>query len=122
MKQLKLYLKQVLIFLGGMIILSIFLSILNYFGLLVGKTSHIISIIYVLGTSSYIGITCGKNANQKGYLEGLKIGGILILLLIFLNLIFYASAFTLQRIIYYVFILLICIGSSMIGINKKKQS
>ncbi len=119
MKQLKHYGKVLLLFLGSSILLSLLLSILNYFGIFVGKTSQIILIIYMLIITFYIGYSSGKLALKNGYLKGLKIGGILILTLIFLNMIFFWSPLTIYRVLYYLIILIISIVSAMIGINRK---
>lgn len=122
MKQLKHYGKVLLLFTGSSIILSLLLSLLNYCNIFVGKTTHIILITYMICMTFYIGYSSGKLAEKKGYLEGLKIGGILILSLIFINMIFFWSPFTISRIIYYMILLIVSIVSAMIGINKKKKN
>lgn len=121
MKQIKLYSKQIGIFLIYEILSTLILSILNYFGLFSIKTTNIIASILLIIICFIIGLTCGKNAEKKGYLEGLKIGGILILLLMLLNIIFYQTAFTIARGCYYLIILGICSISATIGINKKNS-
>ncbi len=122
MKQLKHYGKVLLLFTGSSIILSLLLSLLNYCNIFIGKTTHIILIFYMICMTFYIGYSSGKLAEKKGYLEGLKIGGILILSLIFINMIFFWSPFTISRIIYYMILLIVSIVSAMIGINKKKKN
>jgi len=121
MKQLKFYSKQLGIFLLSTIIMSLLLSILGYFNLLGNKGCHIFSIIFLLILNTILGILCGKQAETKGYLEGLKMGALIILMLLFINVIFFGSAFTIGRIIYYLLLLLVCTIGSMIGINKKTK-
>ena len=120
MKQLKLYGKKLGIASIGIIVLSLFLSILNFFGILIGKVSHIISFLFMLALCFYLGLSSGKLAEKNGYIEGLKIGGLLILLFLLIDVIFFGSSFSLQKIAYYFILLLTCTVSSMIGINKKK--
>lgn len=120
MKQLKLYGKKLGIALLGMIILTLILSILNFFGIFIGKISHVISFLFMLALCFYMGLTSGKLAEKKGYIEGLKIGGLLVLFLLLIDLIFFCSPFSLRRMAYYFILLLTCTISSMIGINKKK--
>ena len=122
MKQLKMYGEKILFFISGIIILCLLLSILNYFNIGNSTLNHILSIIFVLGFCMYSGITLGHQAEHKGYLEGLKIGALYVLLLILLNLIFFASSFTLERVIYYLTMIITCTIFSMIGINKKRNS
>lgn len=121
MKQLKHYGKILLIFLISSILLSLLLGIMNYFGLLQGKITQIIIWIYMILFSFYAGLSTGKLAEKNGYLEGIKIGGILVLLLLLCNLIFFASPFSMTRFIYYVIIFIVTIASSMFGINKKEK-
>lgn len=64
------------------------------------------------------GFIIGKNSKNKGWFEGLKFGGIVILILIIIGFIFPNSSFNIKRIIYYlILIFMSCIGS-MLGINK----
>ena len=85
------------------------------------NTTSILFIILMIIIFLIMGYQFGKKANKKGYIEGLKIGLCLILVLIFINLIFYNSNFSLERIIYYIVLILSSIMGSMLGINKKEK-
>lgn len=63
----------------------------------------------------------GKRTNQKGYLEGLKLGGLVILLFFIISL-FTKDFISLSKIIYYGVLILISIIASSIGINFKDHS
>lgn len=63
----------------------------------------------------------GKRTNQKGYLEGLKLGGLVILLFFVISL-FTKDFISLIKIIYYGVLILISIIASSIGINFKDHS
>ena len=63
----------------------------------------------------------GKRTNQKGYLEGLKLGGLVILLFFIISLIT-KDFISLSKIIYYGVLILISIIASSIGINFKDHS
>lgn len=63
----------------------------------------------------------GKRINQKGYLEGLKLGGLVILLFFIISL-FTKDFISLSKIIYYGVLILISIIASSIGINFKDHS
>ena len=63
----------------------------------------------------------GKRTNQKGYLEGLKLGGLVILLFFIISL-FTKDFISLSKITYYGVLILISIIASSIGINFKDHS
>lgn len=63
----------------------------------------------------------GKKTKQKGYLEGLKLGGLVILLFFIISL-FTKDFISLSKIIYYGVLILISIIASSIGINFKDHS
>ena len=63
----------------------------------------------------------GKRTNQKGYLEGLKLGCLVILLFFIISL-FTKDFISLSKIIYYGVLILISIIASSIGINFKDHS
>lgn len=97
---------------------TLVLTLINYFNLLNSKIISILKLILPIGaifTSSY---KLGKISEQKGYLEGLKLGSIIIL--IFTLLVIILDKFSLKSLIYYLILLLTSILSSMIGINRKK--
>ena len=85
------------------------------------NTTSILFIILMIIIFLIIGYKYGKMADKKGYIEGLKIGFSLILVLLFINLVFYNSDFSLERIIYYLILILSSIFGSVIGINKKEK-
>lgn len=119
MKYIKKYGKLLLIFTGFITILSLFLTIFNSFDIFYSKTSETIIFIMMIIFFAIIGFLYGKKVPSKGYLEGLKIGLILILFLIIINLLFFQNHFSLERIIYYLVLILSSMFASMIGINKK---
>ena len=61
----------------------------------------------------------GKLAPAKGYLAGLKISGIFLLILLLLNLITSRTLFNLPTIIYYLILIISSVLGGMFGINKK---
>ena len=59
----------------------------------------------------------GKNSPNKGYLYGLRLSLIIIILLLILGIIF--NNLNLSRIIYYLIITFTITFGAMLGINKK---
>ena len=105
-----------IIIFGGTLVITI----LNYFNMLSNSIISIIKLILpILGMfiSSY---RLGKTSEKKGYLEGLKFGGIVIL--IFSLLVILLDKFELKSLIYYLILILTSIMSSTVGINRKKTN
>lgn len=104
---------------GTIIIVIAFFTILYYFNLMKEPTYRLCKILTVLITILINSIFLGKQAKKKGYLEGIKFGGILILCLLIPTII--TNSFQTKTILYYILILGTSIIGSMIGINQKKK-
>lgn len=107
----------------GIMILSFFISyllltILSYFNIIGNKFLSILEIITILIIMFIGGLLGGKKTNNKGWLEGLKIGLIFSLLLFIINLLFIKD-FSLKSIIYYFILSIASTFGGMIGILKK---
>ena len=102
------------------LITTFILTTLSYFNIIneiiTTTTKMIITIISVLIS----GIILGKNSQKKGWLEGLKLGTIISIILLFLNIIGLNNKFKISNILFYGILLLTSIIGSMIGISKKK--
>lgn len=112
------YLKSFIWSLGIFLSSLIILTILNYFNIL---NSYIIKILelFIPLISIFIGsYKLGRVSNQKGYIEGLKYGGIWIIIFLIFNII--TKNITIIGILYLLLIILISIFASILGINKKK--
>lgn len=118
MKHLLKYLGYYAIFL---ILLVFICSLLNLIG--VNSTiTNLIIFIFNLGAFFIYGFKSGKKAISKGYLEGLKISGLFLLVLIAINLFSAKSFLNLSTLIYYIVLVLAGTLGSMLGINKKEDT
>ena len=111
-------LKSLLIFLISITISTLILTILNYFNILNSKITSILKFLIPTTSISIISYLLGKKAMKKGYIEGLKFGGIITIIFSIITLLF--KNFNTKSIIYYIILLLSSTLSSMIGINNKK--
>ena len=120
MNKIKKYIRPTIIWFIFLIVYLFLLVLLNYFQVL--KLNSIIKFNFVTMAliSFFFGLALGKKTTKKGYLEGLKLGFIIIFILLVLNLIF-IRAFNLNVFVYYLIILVGSIFGSMIGINIKKK-
>lgn len=111
------YIKSLIIFLSSVIIIPIFLTLFNLFNL---STSRIIVIIIGSLLMLIVGFITGKSSNSKGYLNGLLISVISILILLLASLIFKIKL-NVNSLIYYIVLVVSTTLGSMIGINKKSK-
>ena len=113
---IKKYLKCYGYLLGIIIILTLLLSITNYFiNLPVNTIKIIIPIISILISC----IILGKNTKEKAYLEGIKFSCIYIFFTLLIKIVLKAP-FNYKTIIICIAIILTSIIGSMIGINSKR--
>ena len=95
------------------IIISLLLiNTLYYFNIINNNLYKVLKIIPILISIFINAYILGKNTDQKGYLEGLKLSITLIT----------KQPLKLKVILYYLIIGITSILGSMIGINKKKDS
>lgn len=122
MKRIKTYLKYV-----GFTLLSILLSILlistlYYFNIIgSGLVNYLRPLIIFINIfiSSYI---LGKHSEKNGYLEGLKLGGLLIIIFFIISIVFFRNYFRLRLIFFDFILLFISVFGSMIGISKNEKN
>ena len=103
-------------FLSGTFIITL----INYFDILGNNLVSIIKFILPLLIIFIYSYKLGKSSDKNGYLEGLKLGSIIIVILMFLVIIL--DKLTLISLFYYLILLLTSIMGSTIGINRKKNN
>ena len=115
------YLKKIGIGFSYIIAISLIsvllLTVLNYFSIIGSKMFVFLEIVIAFISMFIGGFIVGKRSNQKGWLEGLKFGGIFLIFIVILNLIL-KNDIEIKNIIYYIIILFSTIFGSIIGINK----
>ncbi len=114
------YLKYLGISLGILLILSFLTTSLNYLHIINNTTINILNTINLILSLFIGGFLIGRNTNNKGYLEGIKFGGIYVLLIIIFNILI-KTKFSIRIIILCAILLLSSMIGSMIGINYKKK-
>ena len=115
---MKYFMKYLGYYVISLILLIFICSLLN----LAGVNSTITNLILFIFNATLFfvfGLKSGKNANNKGFLEGLKIGGLFLLVLIIISLFTNKTIFSLSTFIYYLVLMLASIAGGSIGINKK---
>lgn len=102
------------------LISTLLLTLLNYTGLLTGKLLNILSTLLLFLSIFIISIFIGRKANKKGYIEGIKFGSIIMILILLINLLIFKNKFHLISILYYLLIIFISMVGSILGITKRK--
>lgn len=117
--------KDLLKYVGYYAIFLIFLVFVSSLLNLIGVNSSITNlIIFLFNTISFFvfGYKSGKKASSKGYLEGLKVSGLFLLILLIINIFTSNNIFSLTTLIYYLVLLLSGVFGGSIGINKKEDT
>ena len=100
------------------LIFTLIYTILYYFNITSTSFNNALKIIsFIL---IFVGIRIGRLSNKKGWLEGLKMALITIVIFLGLSLLF-KYKINVKEIIYYLITIVTLVLSSMIGINFKKQ-
>ena len=116
---IKSFIKATIIILSLLFMFSIILNILYYYDVISNSLLKYIKIILSIISFFIGGLFIGRKSINKGYLNGLKLSLIMIIIFILLGIVFNNIKFI--RIIYYI-IMSICITfGSMIGISKKES-
>lgn len=120
---LKIYLKSLGVTSIGVLSLTLILTILHYFNLIGDKSIEIIKLVIAIIAVASGSFIIGRRSLKNGWLEGLKYGGIIIVLIALSTLIF-KLGFSYGTLIYYLIILVSAVIGSMIGIsvNERKKT
>ena len=103
------------------LILTFIITILSYFNLMSDKVVSIFKIIIPVISILIGGFYIGKKSNKKGFIEGLKLGLIFIILLTIFNYLAFDYSFKFKYLLFYLILIVSSILGSMIGINKKRD-
>ncbi len=117
-------LKNLLKYLGFYSIFLFLLVFITSLLNLIGVNSTITNLmIFIFNIAAFFifGLKNGRLATCKGYLAGLKVGGLFLGLLIIISLFASKNIFSLTTIIYYVTLILASIMGGSLGINKKSE-
>lgn len=115
--------KKILIHTGYFFILllvsTLLLTIIDYFSLFNIKIIKVLRILIPILSLAIISYILGKSASKKGYIEGIKLGSIVILIFTIFILLF--DKYQVKTLLFDLILLLTSMLSSMIGINQKKK-
>ena len=122
MKYLKKLVFSFLYIIGSLLVITFIITIFNYFNIINDKVISIFNILIPIISLFIGGFYIGKKSNNKGYLEGLKLGIIFSILLLIFNFLGLSNSFKLKNLLFYLIIISSSIMGSMIGINTNKKN
>ena len=103
-----------------LLLVLLLLTVLNYYQLLPDGFYSFLKLMALLCTVFIQSFSLGKKTKKKGYLEGIKYGILLILILFLVTVLF--SKWQIRTLLYYLLILSTSTLGSMIGISFKKDT
>lgn len=112
--------KFLLIIFSSILILGLLLNTLYYFDIVNNNIYNIMKMIIILASLFINAFILGKKCEKYGLVEGLKLGGIFLLIMIIIKLVT-NNSFDIRTFIYGVIILLTTSIGSVIGINNKQE-
>ena len=113
--------KSLGISIGILLILTFIITLLNYINLINIKIVNIFSYITPFISFFIGGLLLGKTSINKGWLEGIKFGLVIIVLSFIFNYLAFDQGFNISNIILYTITIISSIIGSMIGINLKNS-
>ena len=113
--------KSLGISIGILLILTFIITLLNYINLISIKIVTAFSYITPFISFFIGGLLLGKTSINKGWLEGIKFGIIIIILSFVFNYLAFDQGFNISNIILYTITIISSIIGSMIGINLKNS-
>lgn len=119
MDNIKNYLIAIGYFLLVVAVFAIILTIFNYYDIVTNKLFKVIKALIPSFALFIGGYKVGNNANKKGYIEGIKLSLIIIVLLFIFSYLGFNTSFSISLILYYIILIISSMLGAMIGINKK---
>lgn len=116
---IKTYLKAIGYFVLIIIVLATILTIFNYYDIITNKLFKVIKVLIPAFALFIGGYKVGKNANKRGYIEGIKLSLIIILILFMFSYLGFNASFNISLILYYIILIISSMLGAMLGINKK---
>lgn len=112
------YLKYIGMFIIFIVVIALATSLINLTGINSNITNKV-SVILTALSFFIVSALASKSSNEKGYVLGIKLGLIFVLLMTLINLLFFKSSFNIDRIIYYSILIISSILGGSFGKNLK---
>ncbi|MEG1305653.1 MAG: TIGR04086 family membrane protein [Bacilli bacterium] len=118
MKNIKIYIKTILLSIPITLIYLLMFTSLHYFGIMPYNVLKILSLIFTIIIFILMGINVSRTIRNKGYINGIIVGVIYVIILILLSLILRENL-TIKSLVYYVVLIASSTVGGIAGINIK---
>ncbi len=115
------YLKGLLWTFVLMVLLSLWVTLFYYYHILNSSLLNILYLFIPVLTLFIGGFVVGRNSKEKGFLEGLKLGLIYLVIVTLISFLVFHTSFQGKMILYDLILLLTSMLGSMMGINFRKR-
>lgn len=109
---------SLLFIIGSLFVLTFLITTLNFINLFSSSFVSVCKMIIPIVSLFIGGFVIGRKSSKKGWLEGLKLSIIFIVILILFNILGLKTQIALKNILYYIIMITSCIFGGMLGINK----
>lgn len=120
MKMMNHYLKGIGWILGSFVVFLILLSFCYYVNLFSSSIISYLKLLFPMISMMLGGIFIGRRSKQKGWLEGIKLALVPLVLFFLLSYLGFGISLNLKMFFYQLILLLSCIFGSILGINRQK--
>lgn len=96
-------------------------TLFNYIGLFNNNVIKIVKVIIPILSMFVGGLVIGQKQGKKGWLEGLKLSLIFLIILTIFNYLGLDYSFSLKSMIYYLILIVSTVLGSIIGVNSNKK-
>lgn len=116
------YFKTLIYILVPILVLNVIISLLYYFNVVGDGVNNYLKLLIAALSMLSGGIYIGTKASKKGWLEGLKVGLGIIILMFVVSYLAFDQGINVKTMIYYFILLASSMLGSMVGINKRKAN
>ncbi len=109
--------KAFLYLLGFLFVLTFLMTVLHYFHIIPYQFVTILKLVIPILSLFVSGFVLAKNSKEKGWLEGIKIGLIFLVILVLFDYLGLHKSFQWKDLIYYFILLVGSLFGGMVGIN-----
>lgn len=120
MNYLKIHLKHIGIFLLTILMLNTLFSTLYLYTNMSSNTNNTLVFFSTMILTTILGFKSGIKTHDKGYINGIKLGLILVSVL-FVPSLFFKSFISISKFLYYLILVMICTLASIVGKNMQKK-
>ena len=118
MKYLKIFSRSLLYISVSILLFTMIITILSYFNIVNDSITTVFKMIIPIISVLSSGIVMGLNSSKKGWLEGLKLGFLICILLFLFSLLGLNNTFKISQLLFYGILIFTSIVGSMIGISR----